>query len=111
MTTHPIGRLLSQLGTFTSHPAAFGLVILYAVLWILFDDGSLDWHGVAALATLLMTLVIQRSEHRDTQALQAKLDELLKVDEKARTELTQIDRREPEEIEEQREREQRQSPR
>jgi low affinity Fe/Cu permease len=49
-----------------------------------------------------MTLFIQRAEHRDTQAIQAKLDELLRAERNARNELTHIDEREPEEIEEHR---------
>jgi low affinity Fe/Cu permease len=51
------------------------------------------------MATWLMTLFIQRAEHRDTQAIQAKLDELLRVHAEARNELTQLDQMEPEEIE------------
>jgi low affinity Fe/Cu permease len=47
----------------------------------------------------MMTLFIQRAEHRDTQAIHAKLDELLRVDDNARTELSEIDESEPEEIE------------
>ena len=42
-----------------------------------------------------MTLVIQRGAHRDTQALQAKLDELLRANHKTRNELIQIDQEEP----------------
>jgi hypothetical protein len=44
-------------------------------------------------------LVIQRSEYRDTQALQAKLDELLHVHRAARNDLTRLDEKEPEDIE------------
>lgn len=54
---------------------------------------------VATIATWLMTLVIQRAEHRDTQAVHAKLDELLKADDAARTELSHIDEDDAEEIE------------
>jgi low affinity Fe/Cu permease len=43
-------------------------------------------------------------EHRDTQAIQAKLDELLQAEHRARNELMKIDEREPEEIERHRER-------
>jgi low affinity Fe/Cu permease len=46
-----------------------------------------------------MTLFIQRSEHRDTQAIQAKLDELLRSHGEARTNLTGLDDKEPEQIE------------
>jgi low affinity Fe/Cu permease len=54
----------------------------------------------------MMTLFIQRAEHRDTQAIHAKLDELLRAESRARDELTELDKQEPEEIETQREREQ-----
>ena len=46
-----------------------------------------------------MTLIIQRAEHRDTQAIHAKLDELLKAQKGASDSLARIDREEPEEIE------------
>ena len=63
-----------------------------------FDRASLDWHGVATLAVWSMTLLIQRTEHRDTQALQAKLDELLHAHSQASNALTKIDDEEPEDI-------------
>ena len=46
-----------------------------------------------------MTLIIQRAEHRDTQAIHAKLDELLRAEGRARSELTMLDDEEPEVIE------------
>jgi low affinity Fe/Cu permease len=61
------------------------------VLWFVFDRASLDWHGVATLGVWFMTLLIQRTEHRDTQALQAKLDELLHAHSQANNALTKID--------------------
>ena len=50
-----------------------------------------------------MTLLIQRAEHRDTQAIHAKLDELLSANAAARTELSELDQEEPEDIERKRE--------
>ena len=50
---------------------------VYIGLWLIFDRESFNWQAVASIATLLMTLFIQRSEHRDTQAIHAKLDDLL----------------------------------
>jgi low affinity Fe/Cu permease len=44
-------------------------------------------------------LFIQRAEHRDTQAIHAKLDELLRTDPRAQTDLAHLDKREPEDIE------------
>jgi low affinity Fe/Cu permease len=46
-----------------------------------------------------MTLFIQRAEHRDTQALHAKLDELLKVHGKAENDLMSVDDKDAEEVE------------
>jgi low affinity Fe/Cu permease len=94
-----IRHLLTCLGSLGASPWAFGTVALYALLWIVVDPQSLNWHGVATLATWCMTLFIQRAEHRDTQAIHAKLDELLRVESRARSELATLDKKEPEEIE------------
>jgi hypothetical protein len=51
------------------------------------------------LIVLVMTIFIVRSEHRDTQAIHAKRDELLRVQGRGTDEITMLDRREPEEIE------------
>ncbi|PSJ55773.1 low affinity iron permease family protein [Pseudaminobacter soli (ex Li et al. 2025)] len=101
-----ISRVLTSLGTMASRPSAFLVLIAYTALWLIFDRSTLEWHGIATLATWAMTLVIQRAEHRDTQALHAKLDELLRSDRKADN-ITRIDQQEPEDIEEHRDREQR----
>lgn len=97
-----IRRSLTRLGEVTAHPAAFALVLIYAIVWFVFDRATLDWHAFATLATLFMALFIQRAEHRDTQALQAKLDELLRVHDAAHNEIRTIDQKEPEEIEKRR---------
>jgi low affinity Fe/Cu permease len=54
-----------------------------------------------------MTLFIQRAETRDTLAIHAKLDELLRAEGRARSDLTTLDEREPEEIAEHRDQEKR----
>jgi low affinity Fe/Cu permease len=89
----------TQLGPLMAHPAAFFIVIAFSLLWLVFERDTFDWHAVATLATLIMTLFIQRSEHRDTQAIQAKLDELLRSDPGAETGLSRLDDEEPEDIE------------
>ena len=110
MTSHIIGRQLTRFGVLTTHPAAFAIVLVYAGLWLVFQRETFDWHAVATLATWMMTLFITRSGHRDTQAIEAKLDELLRVHGDARNELIELDDREPEEIEEHRQRERRAQP-
>jgi len=91
-----MGKLITTLGVWTAHPAAFLVVLVYTVLWLSF--GTIDFHAFATIATWLMTLFIQRAEYRDTQAVHAKLDELLRVETRARSELAHLDAREPEEI-------------
>jgi low affinity Fe/Cu permease len=88
----------TAIGQATGHPAAFAVVLLYALLWLIFDAATFDWNAVATLGVWMMTLFIQRSNRRDTLALHAKLDELLRVDGDARSELTRLDEREPEDI-------------
>jgi low affinity Fe/Cu permease len=98
-----MGELLTRLGVYTASPVAFLVLIVYAVLWYILEPETLEWHAVATLATWAMTLVIQRAEHRDTQAIHAKLDEILHALGDARDEVTRMDDEEPEEIERRRE--------
>lgn len=97
-----IRRLLTQIGVFTANPFAFLVVLVYFGLWFALSPQTLEWHGLATLATWMMTLFIQRAEHRDTQAIQAKLDELLHAHNRASNALTHVDDEEPEDIEERR---------
>ena len=87
------------IGQAAGHPAAFLVVLLYAVLWLILSPATFEWNAIATLAVFAMTLFIQRANRRDNLALHAKLDELLRVDHAARSELTQLDEQEPEEIE------------
>ena len=98
----PIGHLLTSLGVYTASPFAFLVLVVYGALWYAFKPETFEWHAVATLATWAMTLVIQRAEHRDTQAIHAKLDEILHALGDARNEITRMDEEEPEEIERQR---------
>jgi low affinity Fe/Cu permease len=98
MTEPPKRHWTTHVGQAAGHPAAFLVVALYAVLWLMFDRATFDWNAVATLAVFAMTLFIQRANRRDNLALHAKLDELLRVDGDARSELTQLDEQEPEVI-------------
>ena len=98
-----VRRSLTRIGAFTWRPSAFLVPIVYGALWFTFARQSFDWSAVVALLTLLMTFFIQRAEHRDTQAVHAKLDELLRAHSSANTGLTHLDTEEPEDIERHRE--------
>jgi low affinity Fe/Cu permease len=95
----PKNHWTTDVGQAAGHPAAFLVVLVYAVLWLIFSPHSFEWNAVATLAVFVMTLFIQRANRRDNLALHAKLDELLRVDGDARSELTQLDEQEPEAIE------------
>jgi low affinity Fe/Cu permease len=92
-------RALTWLGVLAARPIAFLVVLVYGVAWALFSPESLNWQGVVALSTWMMTVIIQRAEHRDTQAIHAKLDHLLERIEKADSNLSGLDKMQPEEIE------------
>src|SRR5207237_9950165 len=91
-------RWTTRIGEAAGHPAAFAVVIVYGLLWIVFDQSRFDWNAVATLAVWMMTLFIERSNRRDTLALHATLDELLRGHRDARPELMRMDEQEPEEI-------------
>jgi low affinity Fe/Cu permease len=109
MTTFSPAHWTTQLGSLAAHPAALLIVVGYGTLWFLFHRETFGWEALATLAIWSMTLFIQRADRRDTLAVHAKLDELLKVTREARTELAQIDEEEPEAIEKIRDREKRET--
>ena len=69
-------------------------VVANGALWLAFSRESFGWEAFGTLAIFMMTLFIQRANRRDNLALHAKLDELLRVDSDARSELTHLDQQE-----------------
>ena len=88
-------QIITSLGRYMASPFAFLILFGYGALWFLYKPETFEWHAGATLATWFMTLVIQRAEHRDTQAIHAKLDEMLHVMGEARNELTRVDEEDP----------------
>lgn len=91
MSSKYLRRKLTNIGMLTGHPVAFAILAGFSAAWWIFDRATFDFHAVAVLGTWLMTLFIQRAAYRDTQAVQAKLDELLRSSDTARTELSTLD--------------------
>jgi low affinity Fe/Cu permease len=89
---HPSWRL-------SLSPAAFALVVIYGVLWVFLGPETFEWHAGAALATWMMTVFIRRAEHRDMQAMHAKMDHLLERLAATDTGMSGIDRMQPEDVE------------
>jgi hypothetical protein len=40
-----IRQSLTKVGEFAAHPAAFGILLVYAILWFTFDPGTLTANG------------------------------------------------------------------
>jgi low affinity Fe/Cu permease len=93
-----LSHVLTRVGELTAHRYAFFAVFVYGILWAIFEHHTFDWHAIATLAAVMMTFFIQRAAHRDTQALHAKIDVLLRVEREADNTLTRLDDAEPEEI-------------
>jgi low affinity Fe/Cu permease len=100
----PVRRGLTRLGAVFASPLSLVLAALYLVAWIAIEPQTLDFHGAVAMFTLFMALIIERTQRRDSAALQAKLDELIKATEGARNEMARLDEKELEEIEQARKR-------
>jgi low affinity Fe/Cu permease len=89
---------LTRIGELVTHPAAFGVVAVYAIAWLIFSPTTFGWGAIATLATWMMTLFITRTEHRDTQAIHAKIDELLRAHGDPESALSRLDQQDVEEI-------------
>src|ERR1700747_3619574 len=78
--------------------STFVLAIAVVVIWALSGPGfgwSDTWQLVintgTTIVTFLMVFVIQNTQSRDTQAMQLKLDELIRVNEIARDSLINLE--------------------
>lgn len=81
--------------------AAVAVVLLWAASGPLFgwsDTWQLVINTGTTIVTFLMVFVIQNSQTRDTQALQLKLDELIRATETARNSLISLEDRPDSEV-------------
>ena len=86
-------------------PATFAIAVSVIVLWALTGpifDYSDTWQLVintgTTIITFLMVFLIQNTQNRDTEALQIKLDELLRSVEHAHTVLLDLEELDDEEL-------------
>lgn len=90
MRTNLFERFAHSVSHLSGKPLAFGLACILILGWAvtgpLFDFSS-TWQLVintfTTIVTFLMVFILQNTQNRDGQALQAKLDELILVSSKA----------------------------
>lgn len=98
--------IASRIASFSGSPTAFivalGTVIVWGVSGPIFGFSEV-WQLVintgTTIVTFLMIFLVQNSQNRDSAAMEAKLDELLRAVEKARADFIGIEHLTEEEIE------------
>ena len=95
-----------RIAAFAGKPLAFVLALGGVVVWALAGPlfgFSEDWQLVVntgtTVVTFLMVFLVQNSQNRDSAAIQAKLDELIRAVETARSEFIGIEHMTDAEIE------------
>ena len=96
------GRIASFAGQPSAFAIALGLMIVWGVTGPVFhysDTWQLVVNTATTIVTFLMVFLIQNSQNRDAAAMQAKLDELIRVVEGARSRFIGIEHKSDSEIE------------
>ena len=91
-----------QLGRSVTFVLAFLSIVLWSVTGPFFawsDTWQLVINTGTTIVTFLMVFVIQNAQNRDTQALQVKLDELIRVNMTARNSLMGLEEKSEAEVE------------
>ena len=91
-------QMAQTVSSWTGHPISFLLAAAVVILWIvtgpLFDYSD-TWQLVintgTTIVTFLMVFLIQNTQNRDTEALQLKIDELIRVTQQARNRLINLE--------------------
>jgi low affinity Fe/Cu permease len=97
-------RAANSVAHAAGRPAAFLLCVLIVIAWVVCgpvfhysDTWQLVINTGTTIITFLMVFLIQNTQNRDGAAVQAKLDELIRVTKEARNDLVGIENK-PEQV-------------
>lgn len=101
----PFTRFAKKTSLFTGRPITFVLAVTVIVAWAatgpLFhysDTWQLVINTSTTIITFLMVFLIQNTQNRDTEALQIKLDELIRAIEQANNSLLDLEEMDDKEL-------------
>src|SRR4029450_1181470 len=92
------GRFAKHGARWTWRPVAFGIAVSLVLIWAMTgplfgfsDTWQLVINTGTTIVTFLMVFLIQHTQNRDAEAIQVKLDELLRVSQGAPTALPALE--------------------